>query len=77
MKVALNLLTNLSCFNINNGVSTLENLGNYGQTLAKNCRHPRTVPFQKVSTAKAEPRPKRGFGNSFQPAVDAPQLEAH
>ncbi|KAH0978071.1 hypothetical protein GBA52_027790 [Prunus armeniaca] len=25
----------------------------------------------------AEPRPKRGFGNSFQPAIDAPRLEPH
>ncbi|GAA0159247.1 hypothetical protein LIER_16069 [Lithospermum erythrorhizon] len=24
-----------------------------------------------------EPRPKRGFGNSFQPAIDAPRLEPH
>nr|DAD35777.1 TPA_asm: hypothetical protein HUJ06_006417 [Nelumbo nucifera] len=24
--------------------------------------------------AKAKPRPKRGFGNSFQPAIDAPRL---
>ncbi|XAR72667.1 hypothetical protein NMG60_11019384 [Bertholletia excelsa] len=22
-------------------------------------------------------RPKRGFGNSFQPAIDAPRLEPH
>ncbi|ONH92377.1 hypothetical protein PRUPE_8G171200 [Prunus persica] len=25
----------------------------------------------------AEPRPKRGFGNSFQPAIDAPRLKPH
>ncbi|PIN13992.1 hypothetical protein CDL12_13389 [Handroanthus impetiginosus] len=25
----------------------------------------------------AKPRPKRGFGNSFQPAIDAPRLEPH
>ncbi|KAH0978074.1 hypothetical protein GBA52_027793 [Prunus armeniaca] len=25
----------------------------------------------------AEPRPKRGFGNSFQLAIDAPRLEPH
>ena len=25
--------------------------------------------------AKAEPIPKRGFGNSFQPAMDTPWLE--
>ncbi|AES95227.1 hypothetical protein MTR_5g023160 [Medicago truncatula] len=23
------------------------------------------------------PKPKRGFGNSFQPAIDAPRLEPH
>ena len=34
-------------------------------------------PFQKFSKARAEPRPKRGFGNSFQPAIDAPRLEPH
>ncbi|KAK4600122.1 hypothetical protein RGQ29_009978 [Quercus rubra] len=27
--------------------------------------------------AWAEPRPKRGFGNSFQPAIDASRLEPH
>ncbi|KAL3521655.1 hypothetical protein ACH5RR_019804 [Cinchona calisaya] len=27
--------------------------------------------------AQAKPRPKRGFGNSFQPAIDAPRLEPH
>ncbi|CBI34356.3 unnamed protein product, partial [Vitis vinifera] len=27
--------------------------------------------------AWAKPRPKRGFGNSFQPAIDAPRLEPH
>uniref|UniRef100_A0A0R0I0X6 Uncharacterized protein n=1 Tax=Glycine max TaxID=3847 RepID=A0A0R0I0X6_SOYBN len=26
---------------------------------------------------RGEPRPKRGFGNSFQPAIDAPRLEPH
>ncbi|CAI0443033.1 unnamed protein product, partial [Linum tenue] len=24
-----------------------------------------------------KPRPKRGFGNSFQPAIDAPRLLPH
>lgn len=44
----------------------------------KNCRAlPRREPFQKFSKARAEPRPTRGFGNSFQPAIDAPRLEPH
>ncbi|EEF34210.1 conserved hypothetical protein [Ricinus communis] len=34
-------------------------------------------PFQKFSKAEDVPRPKRGFGNSFQPAIDAPRLEPH
>ncbi|KAG5067882.1 hypothetical protein JHK85_000259 [Glycine max] len=38
---------------------------------------PLREPFQKFSKARAEPRPKRGFGNSFQPAIDAPRLEPH
>uniref|UniRef100_A0A2C9UY74 Uncharacterized protein n=1 Tax=Manihot esculenta TaxID=3983 RepID=A0A2C9UY74_MANES len=38
---------------------------------------PRREPFQKFSTARVKPRPKRGFGNSFQPAIDAPRLEPH
>ncbi|KAL5823031.1 hypothetical protein ACOSQ3_020878 [Xanthoceras sorbifolium] len=43
-----------------------------------NCRAlPKREPFQKFSKAKAEPRPKRGFGNSFQPAIDAPRLLPH
>ncbi|KAL5756167.1 hypothetical protein ACOSQ2_020913 [Xanthoceras sorbifolium] len=43
-----------------------------------NCRAlPNREPFQKFSKAKAEPRPKRGFGNSFQPAIDAPRLLPH
>ncbi|KAG8365066.1 hypothetical protein BUALT_Bualt18G0064600 [Buddleja alternifolia] len=33
--------------------------------------------FQKFSRARGEPKPKRGFGNSFQPAIDAPRLEPH
>jgi hypothetical protein len=36
---------------------------------------PQREPFQKFSKAKAKPRPKRGVGNSFQPAIDVPQLE--
>ncbi|CAI0443017.1 unnamed protein product, partial [Linum tenue] len=27
--------------------------------------------------AVGKPRPKRGFGNSFQPAIDAPRLLPH
>ncbi|CAN1246686.1 hypothetical protein LINGRAPRIM_LOCUS3227, partial [Linum grandiflorum] len=27
--------------------------------------------------ATGKPRPKRGFGNSFQPAIDAPRLVPH
>ncbi|KAK8572600.1 hypothetical protein V6N13_048185 [Hibiscus sabdariffa] len=38
---------------------------------------PRREPFQKFSKAGGKPRPKRGFGNSFQPALDAPRLEPH
>ncbi|RHN63126.1 hypothetical protein MtrunA17_Chr4g0054911 [Medicago truncatula] len=38
---------------------------------------PQGEPFQKFSKAKDKPRPKRGFGNSFQPAIDAPRLEPH
>nr|DAD23226.1 TPA_asm: hypothetical protein HUJ06_024689 [Nelumbo nucifera] len=34
-------------------------------------------PFQKFSEARGKPRPKRGFGNSFQPAIDAPRLIPH
>ncbi|RDX78474.1 hypothetical protein CR513_41250, partial [Mucuna pruriens] len=34
---------------------------------------PQREPFQKFSKAGAKPRPKRGFGNSFQPAIDAPR----
>jgi len=34
-------------------------------------------PFQKFSKAQDKPRPKRGFGNSFQPAIDAPRLVPH
>ncbi|KAL5757971.1 hypothetical protein ACOSP7_020582 [Xanthoceras sorbifolium] len=46
--------------------------------LSRNCRAlPKREPFQKFSKAKAEPRPKRGFGNSFQPAIDAPRLLPH
>jgi hypothetical protein len=36
---------------------------------------PQREPFQKFSKAKAKPSPKRGVGNSFQPAIDVPQLE--
>ncbi|KAK7302955.1 hypothetical protein RJT34_13852 [Clitoria ternatea] len=35
---------------------------------------PRREPFQKFSKAQGKPRPKRGFGNSFQPAIDAPRI---
>ncbi|KAG7962783.1 hypothetical protein I3843_09G083800 [Carya illinoinensis] len=34
-------------------------------------------PFQKFSTANVEPRPKRGFGNSFQLVIDASRLEPY
>ncbi|KAL5822929.1 hypothetical protein ACOSQ4_020829 [Xanthoceras sorbifolium] len=44
----------------------------------RNCRAlPKREPFKKFSKAKAEPRPKRGFGNSFQPAIDVPRLLPH
>ncbi|CAI8588544.1 unnamed protein product [Vicia faba] len=52
--------------------------------LKSNCRWigiletlPIRESFQKFSKARVEPKPKRGFGNSFQPAIDAPQLEPH
>ncbi|RZC28174.1 hypothetical protein D0Y65_000267 [Glycine soja] len=45
--------------------------------VAKRRALPLREPFQKFSKARAEPRPKRGFGNSFQPAIDAPRLEPH
>ncbi|EEF33495.1 conserved hypothetical protein [Ricinus communis] len=46
--------------------------------LLENCRTlPQREPFQKFSKAKGKPGPKRGFGNSFQPAIDAPRLEPH
>ncbi|CAN6936779.1 unnamed protein product, partial [Brassica oleracea] len=32
---------------------------------------PRREPFQKFS--KAQDNPRRGFGNSFQPAIDVPR----
>ncbi|CAN1246685.1 hypothetical protein LINGRAPRIM_LOCUS3227, partial [Linum grandiflorum] len=32
---------------------------------------------KKFSKATGKPRPKRGFGNSFQPAIDAPRLVPH
>ncbi|WZZ89301.1 hypothetical protein YC2023_117880 [Brassica napus] len=34
----------------------------------------RTEPFQKFSRAQDKLRLRRGFGNSFQPAIDAPRL---
>ncbi|KAG8365064.1 hypothetical protein BUALT_Bualt18G0064200 [Buddleja alternifolia] len=43
----------------------------------------RTLPWVRGSPSRnsrgprAKPRPKRGFGNSFQPAIDAPRLEPH
>ncbi|WZZ39274.1 hypothetical protein YC2023_035533 [Brassica napus] len=38
---------------------------------------PRREPFQKFSKAQDKLRPRRGFGNSFQPAIDAPRLVPH
>ncbi|CAL9219917.1 unnamed protein product, partial [Arabidopsis halleri] len=38
---------------------------------------PQREPFQKFSKAQDKLRPRRGFGNSFQPAIDAPRLEPH
>nr|VDC88047.1 unnamed protein product [Brassica oleracea] len=44
----------------------------------KICRAlPRREPFQKFSKAQDKLRPRRGFGNSFQPAIDAPRLVPH
>ncbi|KAH0978081.1 hypothetical protein GBA52_027800 [Prunus armeniaca] len=37
----------------------------------------RESPSRNSQGHMAEPRPKRGFGNSFQPAIDAPRLEPH
>ncbi|CBI18901.3 unnamed protein product, partial [Vitis vinifera] len=31
----------------------------------------------QMDRCAAKPRPKRGFGNSFQPAIDAPRLLPH
>ncbi|KAK2977961.1 hypothetical protein RJ640_029671 [Escallonia rubra] len=50
--------------------------GSPGSTLTEKER-PKREPFQKFSMAQGEPRPKRGFGNSFQPAIDAPRLVPH
>lgn len=38
---------------------------------------PRGKRFQKISMARAEPWPNRGFGNSFKQAIDVPPLESH
>ncbi|KEH31556.1 hypothetical protein MTR_4g098835 [Medicago truncatula] len=63
--------------NQHDGLHLMEVQANY--TLDENCLMalPRGEPFQKFSKAKDKPRPKRGFGNSFQPAIDAPRLEPH
>jgi len=39
--------------------------------------YPKGSPSRNSRRHWARPRPKRGFGNSFQPAIDAPRLEPH
>ncbi|OMO52355.1 hypothetical protein CCACVL1_29252 [Corchorus capsularis] len=46
-----------------------------GYNWGKQAATERNVQFK--SRARLKPRPKRGFGNSFQPAIDAPRLEPH
>ncbi|PWA70562.1 Aspartic peptidase [Artemisia annua] len=58
--------TSCSDFNFTNGFETY--------TLALPLKR---EPFQKFSMAKGDPRPRRGFGNSFQPAIDTPRLLPH